>query len=177
MIYRFRSYFLAFLCYLTLIFLTTKPSFLAVDSSSNSNEIARITIQAAQISNNSKIENSLVQKPKLSSEKFHEQKADFFKKTESLQEHQHLSSYTDAKKLIFSPLPEIPEEMRYEAFNSLIIARFVIGFDGSVLRVELVQAASNPRLNNLLIKSLKKWVFSPTGKEEIFEVRVNFRVE
>ena len=88
-----------------------------------------------------------------------------------------ISQNEEPKKVIANPLPEIPEDMRYEAFNSMIVARFLVGKNGEVLKVDLVSWANNPRLNSLLIKSLKNWRFENSSKEFSVEIKVNFRVE
>ena len=79
------------------------------------------------------------------------------------------------------PLPEIPEELRQEAFNNYAIARFHIAADGSAT-VELIKPCNNPRLNQLLLQSLRKWKFSPAHTAGIAvsstqDVKVNFKVE
>jgi protein TonB len=79
-------------------------------------------------------------------------------------------------KIINRPLPEIPEELRYEAYHSYAIARFYIKKDGSV-SAALIQPTSNPKLNYLLLNSLKKWQFEMSDKESIQDIRVDFRVE
>jgi len=83
--------------------------------------------------------------------------------------------------IVARPLPEIPEELRQEAFVSKAIARFYIADDGEV-RVELIQPCNNPRLNQLLLKSLRKWKFSPAHKmgiatASVQDVQINFKVE
>lgn len=100
-------------------------------------------------------------------------------KSNSKQESTNLSSQNTAQKItpIFQPLPEIPYEMRSEAFASLIVARFTIAKTGEVSFVELIQPSSNPKLNNLLLKSLYKWRFNEASQESIQEIRVNFKVE
>ena len=84
-----------------------------------------------------------------------------------------------SKKLnpLFNPLPEIPEELRKEAFESDATAKFFISKDGTVLKVELTKPCNNPRLNFLLLKSLKKWKFPTSNEESQQEVEVKFRVE
>ncbi len=64
---------------------------------------------------------------------------------------------------IFHPLPQIPEDLREEAFNSAALARFHIAVDGNV-EVELVRPTQNPRLNRILLDTLKKWKFFPAIK-------------
>lgn len=79
--------------------------------------------------------------------------------------------------LIHQPLPDIPEDLRYEAFNSEAVARFHIAADGEVLNVELIKPCANPRLNQLLLKSLKKWKFESGSAGLVQDIRVTFRVE
>lgn len=84
-----------------------------------------------------------------------------------------------AKKAVplFSPLPKIPDDLRSEAFRSEAIARFHIASNGSVTNVELIKPCSNPRLNHLLLRSLRHWKFSPNSQNYSQEIRVNFEVK
>ncbi|OFW80609.1 MAG: hypothetical protein A2887_00420 [Alphaproteobacteria bacterium RIFCSPLOWO2_01_FULL_40_26] len=77
---------------------------------------------------------------------------------------------------IYQPLPEIPEDLRFEAFNSSAVARFYIAKDGSVSDVKLIKPCANPRLNHLLLKSLRNWKFDSSLKVFIQDIRVNFKV-
>ncbi len=76
----------------------------------------------------------------------------------------------------FHPLPQIPEELRVEAFNSKAVARFYVAASGEVLRVELIQPCANPKLNSLLLKSLKRWKFSAANSDSTQDIAVNFSV-
>ena len=78
---------------------------------------------------------------------------------------------------IFHPLPEIPEDLREEAFLSRAVARFHIGENGIVAKVELIQPCSNPRLNVLLLKSLQKWKFPRESSGKTQEISVTFLVK
>lgn len=78
---------------------------------------------------------------------------------------------------LFNPLPQIPEELRKESFESEAVALFYIRADGLVSRVELTKPCANPRLNSLLLKSLPKWKFPPQTQDFTQEIRVGFRVE
>jgi len=61
------------------------------------------------------------------------------------------------------PMPEIPDDLREELFNSVALARFNIAVDGSV-KVELARPTPNPHLNRVLLDSLRKWRFIPAIK-------------
>jgi protein TonB len=63
-------------------------------------------------------------------------------------------------RAIFRPMPQIPDDLREEAFRSAALVRFHIADDGSV-KVELIKPTPNPRLNRILLDSLKKWRFIP----------------
>jgi outer membrane biosynthesis protein TonB len=104
------------------------------------------------------------------------------KDTHAPSDHVHLHKKNDkihSEQLdpIFHPLPAIPEELRDEAFSSKAVARFYVGENGEVAKVELIQPCSNPRLNVLLLKSLQKWKFpiAATGKTQ--EISVTFLVK
>jgi len=69
-------------------------------------------------------------------------------------------------RAIVRPMPQIPDDLREEAFNSTALARFHIADDGSVT-VELAKPTQNPRLNRILLDSLKKWRFIPAIKNGV----------
>ena len=78
-------------------------------------------------------------------------------------------------------LPQIPDELRDEAFKSFAVARFHINKNGNV-KVELIQPCSSPQLNRLLLNSLQKWQFAPATKngapiDSVRDIRVDFKVE
>jgi protein TonB len=64
---------------------------------------------------------------------------------------------------IVKPLPQIPDDLRREAFSSSVRVRFRVAADGSV-EVELTQPSQNVRLNRIVLDSLKKWRFMPALK-------------
>jgi len=66
-------------------------------------------------------------------------------------------------RAIVRPMPQIPDDLREEAFNVTALARFHVAADGSA-EVELVRPTPDPRLNRLLLDSLKKWRFMPAIK-------------
>jgi len=63
-------------------------------------------------------------------------------------------------RAIIRPMPQIPDDLREEAFNAVALARFHVNTDGSA-KVELAKPTPNPRLNHILLESLKKWRFMP----------------
>ncbi len=89
------------------------------------------------------------------------------------------SSDAVSKKIepIYNPLPQIPDDLRQEAFESSAVARFYIASDGTVSKVDLIKPCANPRLNHLLLKSLKNWKFSSSSIDSTQEIRVNFSVQ
>ncbi len=66
-------------------------------------------------------------------------------------------------RAIIRPMPQIPDDLREGAFNSAALARFHIAVDGSAT-VELAKPTPNPRLNRVLLDSLRKWRFIPAIK-------------
>ena len=66
-------------------------------------------------------------------------------------------------RAIVQPMPQIPDDLREGAFNSAALARFHIAVDGSAT-VELAKPTPNPRLNRILLDSLRKWRFIPAIK-------------
>ncbi len=86
-----------------------------------------------------------------------------------------------AIKPIFQPLPNIPDELRERAFHSDAIVRFHIAADGSVTKVELIKPSFNNRLDEMLLRSLRRWKFSAASSGEvkvsIQDIRVRFLVE
>ena len=97
---------------------------------------------------------------------------------------QHLSeakSDNHGAVITYQPLPKIPDELRKEAFSTAAVARFRVAADNSAT-VELITPSQNPRLNHILMDTLKTWKFisaSENGKPAAsnFTVRVHFSVE
>ncbi len=80
-------------------------------------------------------------------------------------------------KPLYQILPEIPDDMRYEAMKSQAIARFYIDKNGSVNKVELLKPTNVPKLNYLLLKSLKQWQFSPSNQSLTQDIKIDFEVK
>jgi protein TonB len=85
-----------------------------------------------------------------------------------------------AARAISQPLPDLPDDLREDAYRTEALARFSIHVDGSV-DVELVKATPYPRLNQLLLEALHKWRFFPAIEgghpiESHQDVRVHFNI-
>lgn len=81
---------------------------------------------------------------------------------------------------ILQPLPVLPDDLRESAYQAVALARFTIHPDGSV-DVALVRPTQNPRLNQLLLETLRNWRFFPALKdghpvESEQDIRVHFNV-
>jgi len=184
MIYPLRSYALAILCYLSIIiFIGFK------EKNIDKNPLISLEIEADFIGiTNQHQEKSTMQKekninkiqlPQISKKEFNEKQEIEPKHENKALETTNSKNNLDAKKVtpLFQPLPEIPFDMRSEAFSTKIIAKFYIEKDGSVSDVELLEISHNPRLNLLLLKSLKKWRFEPSGQSLTQVINVKFAVQ
>ncbi|MFM0736469.1 TonB family protein [Paraburkholderia xenovorans] len=83
-------------------------------------------------------------------------------------------------RAISQPLPAVPDELREEAYQTVAIAHLVIHTDGSVA-VELTKPTRYPRLNQILLETLRNWRFFPAIRdghpvETQQDVRVHFDV-
>jgi len=82
---------------------------------------------------------------------------------------------------IVRPMPEIPDDLRRDAFNAVAVVRFHVAADGTAT-FELAKPTQNPRLNRLLIEKLGEWRFFPAmrgGKPVAsdHDVRITFEVK
>ena len=64
-----------------------------------------------------------------------------------------------------SPGPEIPEELKSEAFKSAVTARFSIAADGK-FSVKLIDSSGNEEIDRLVLATLKKWKFKPATVDD-----------
>ena len=83
-------------------------------------------------------------------------------------------------RAVYAPEPRIPDDLREEVFQAEAVARFNVTYDGTV-KVSLVKATTNPRLNQILLDTLLQWRFFPAVKDGIaidseFEVRIPIAV-
>jgi protein TonB len=67
-------------------------------------------------------------------------------------------------RAISQPVPQIPDELRQEALSTSAVARFHVATDGTTT-AELVKPTPNPKLNRLLLNTLKNWRFFPAIKD------------
>lgn len=175
--YPFASFTAAFLIYFFLI----AAFALAIFKKSEMPQVS-LTIDAEMIGNviqhEKSREKTSASGKKLSKENNREEKLEPDEAAHN-KESKHIDQKNISQKLapLHQPLPQIPDDLRYEAFNSFAIARFHIDEQGSVVRVELVKPCNNPKLNQLLLKSLKEWKFQPSKIATTQDIRVNFKVE
>jgi protein TonB len=85
-----------------------------------------------------------------------------------------------AARVISQPMPSLPDDLREDAYEAVAVARFDIHADGTI-EVELSKPTQNPRLNALLLETLRKWRFFPAMRgghpvESHQDVRVHFNV-
>lgn len=66
---------------------------------------------------------------------------------------------------IYQPNPVLPEDLRDETMHLVIKARFHIAEDGSVT-VELLKSAPDPRVNQIILNTLKTWRFFPATQAD-----------
>jgi len=84
-------------------------------------------------------------------------------------------------RALYAPTPQIPDDLREDAFSALAIAHFIVDRDGQV-RVTLVQPTSNPRLNQVILASLQTWKFFPATRDGVpvaseFDLRIPIAVQ
>ena len=99
----------------------------------------------------------------------------------SADENQSVGSDTAGAQAIYSPTPEIPDDLREDAIDVEAVARFTVSYDGTAT-VTLEKPTSNPRLNQVLLDTLKQWKFSPAidngvAIDSSLEVRIPISVQ
>jgi periplasmic protein TonB len=92
-----------------------------------------------------------------------------------------LGSDSSGARAIFAPTPEIPDDIRADAFSGVAFAHFKVSYSGDV-QVSLTQPTTSPRLNEILLDTLKQWRFFPAMKNGVavdseFDVRIPITVE
>jgi TonB family protein len=83
-------------------------------------------------------------------------------------------------RAIYAPVPVIPDDLREDLTQTEAVARFKVTSEGTT-EVTLEKATSNPRLDQVLLDTLKQWKFSPAMKDGVavessFEVRIPISV-
>ncbi|WP_242448952.1 energy transducer TonB [Burkholderia metallica] len=83
-------------------------------------------------------------------------------------------------RLISQPLPELPDDLREQGYQAMAVARFHVHTDGT-FDIALVKPTQNPRLNQILLETLRRWRFFPAMEnghpvESQQDVRVHFNV-
>ncbi|BBO99772.1 energy transducer TonB [Sulfuriferula nivalis] len=63
-------------------------------------------------------------------------------------------------RALYQPKPKLSEDLLDATMHAVVMARFHIAADGSVT-VELTQPAPDPRVNQLILKTLRTWRFFP----------------
>jgi len=92
-----------------------------------------------------------------------------------------IGSDTVGAHAIYAPTPVIPDDLREDVMQTEAVAHFKVSFDGTS-EVTLEKPTSSPRLNQVLLDTLKQWKFSPAVKngvaiESSFEVRIPISVQ
>ena len=63
-------------------------------------------------------------------------------------------------RVIYQPMPELPEALRRRAIEVVAVARFSVTASGTA-QVELTEPTADPELNRALLDSLRRWRFFP----------------
>ncbi|MGA7870974.1 MAG: TonB family protein [Candidatus Binatus sp.] len=92
-----------------------------------------------------------------------------------------IGSDTVGARAIYAPTPIIPDDLREDVMQTEAVARFKVSFDGTI-EVTLEKPTSSPRLNQVLLDTLKQWKFFPAVKNGVainssFEVRIPISVQ
>jgi periplasmic protein TonB len=87
----------------------------------------------------------------------------------------------EGAQAMYAPLPKIPDDLREDVFQAEAVAQFTVANDGT-MTVTLIKATANPRLNQIVLNTLKRWRFVPASRsgvaiDSVFEVRIPITVE
>ncbi len=82
---------------------------------------------------------------------------------------------------IYAPVPQIPDDLRENALQTVAVAHFKVSYDGQV-QVSLVTKTESPRLNQLLLDALQQWKFFPAMKNGVaidseFDLKIPITVQ
>jgi len=78
----------------------------------------------------------------------------------AVQPQRAIESTRAAARILYKPLPKIPDELRDQAIEMEALARFDVKPDGTAT-VELVRPTPNPALNRIILDTLRTWRFFP----------------
>ena len=92
-----------------------------------------------------------------------------------------LGSDSLGARAIYSPVPKIPDDLREMAFEAVAVAHFEVSYDGNV-KVTLAKPTPDPRINQILLSTLRQWRFFPAMKGGVainsaFDVRIPITVQ
>jgi protein TonB len=92
-----------------------------------------------------------------------------------------LGTDTVGAHAIYAPTPVIPDDLREDVMQTEAVAHFNVSFDGTI-EVTLAKPTSSPRLNQVLLETLKQWKFFPAVKNGVaiassFDVRIPITVQ
>ncbi len=92
-----------------------------------------------------------------------------------------LGSDSSGARAMYAPTPTIPDDMRETPFSTVAVAHFKVSPEGDV-RVTLLKPTPNPRLNEILLETLRQWKFFPAMKDGVavtsdFDVRIPIAVQ
>ncbi len=84
-------------------------------------------------------------------------------------------------RAVYTPMPEIPDDLREDAIQTVAVAHFKVSADGQV-SVSLTTETANPRLNQILLETLRQWRFFPASKDGVainseFDIRIPVSVQ
>lgn len=77
----------------------------------------------------------------------------------------------------FKPEPKVPDDLTDAIAGLTVAARVYVAIDGTV-RIELIQRAPDPRINKIVLDTLKQWTFLPavqSGKAVASSVDLAFK--
>ena len=88
---------------------------------------------------------------------------------------------SEGARTTYAPAPEIPDDLRENDLNVVAIAHFKVD-TGGVAEVSLAQPTVNPRLNEILLDTLRQWRFAPATRggvavESAFDIRIPITVQ
>jgi periplasmic protein TonB len=91
-----------------------------------------------------------------------------------------IGSDTIGARALYAPKPAIPDDLRENLLETEAVAHFMVGLDGEA-SVTLVKPTSSPRLNQVLLETLRQWKFFPAIKSGVaiaseFDIRIPITV-